>query len=288
MSSSSTTTIPDGYELVLKPVTQSLDDGIVKFVRPFQTIDEANENWLQLAEKVKSEKDPKLLYQARVNLMKLMPALASSSVRGGQRTRNKKVKGSVTTNTEYAYDGPRPQLRRSIRLPQITVEMIVQQTAFTTSNVATVYYANYLTLSSFADYTSYTSLFDQYRIDEIEVWMQPFQSRYVTQAATGSWVTAIDLDDANTPTTIASVQAKAGAQETGGDSGHYHRWKPHVAVAEYSGAFASFGNAPAGWVDCASPGVQHYGIKSAITATTNATAYTFIAKALVSFRAPGI
>lgn len=61
-----------------------------------------------------------------------------------------------------------------------------------------------------------------------------------------------------------------------------------MAVAVYSGAFTSFSNAPAGWIDAASPGVQMYGIKTAMTTSTAIIGYTINIKAIVSFRSPGI
>jgi hypothetical protein len=208
---------------------------------------------------------------------------------GGKKSRAKgKSKRKGIADLVYNTLASRPLLRRVLKMQVIQVEMTVQQTAFTTSNVATVFYGNYLTLASFSSYTEYTALFDQYRIDEIECWIEPFETQSTVQALCGTFSSAVDLDDANTPTSLGNVESKQGCIITNGQAGHYHRWKPHMAVAVYSGAFTSFANAPAGWIDSASPGVQHYGIKAAITATTNATPYSFIGKALVSFRAPGI
>jgi len=215
--------------------------------------------------------------------------LALGKNSGGKKSRGKgKKKKKTIADLVYNTLAARPLSRRVISNPIIRVEMTVQQTAFTTSNVATVFYGNYLTLSSFSGYTEYTSLFDQYRFDEIECWIEPFESQSTVAALTGTFVSAVDLDDANAPTNLSNVETKQGAITTNGQAGHYHRWKPHMAVAVYSGAFTSFANAPCGWIDCASNGVQMYGVKAAITATTAAIPYSFIAKALVSFRCPGI
>jgi len=61
-----------------------------------------------------------------------------------------------------------------------------------------------------------------------------------------------------------------------------------MAVAAYSGAFTSYSNLVGGWIDSASPAVQHYGIKLATPIATGSIAYTMTARAVVSFRSPGI
>jgi hypothetical protein len=139
-------------------------------------------------------------------------------------------------------------------------------------------------LNSFANSAEYTGLFDQYRFDQIEVWLEPAAS---STAVYGTIATAVDLDDANVPT-MTSVLDKQGALISSGADGHYHRWAPHVAVSEYSGTFTSFGNVPATWVDSASPGVQHYGFKAYFSATPVALSYNLTVRAIVSFRAPGV
>jgi len=217
-----------------------------------------------------------------------VPAGLVASARPSRTKRGKKGRKSAIVSEDYNTVGRRPLLQRSLKPAMITVQMNTQQTAFTTSAVATVYYGNYFTINGFSGYAEYLSLFDQYRIDEIEVWLEPFETQSSVQALCGTLTSAIDLDDANTPTTIASVQAHQNALVTNGVAGHYHRWKPHMAVGVYSGAFTSFGNMPADWIDSASPGVQHYGFKSAITATTNAIPYSLTIRAIVSFRSAGI
>lgn len=230
------------------------------------------------------------LKQAKRNLVAVPAGLYQQALHASLKNKPKKGKKRDLSLVSKMYNtvASRPNLCRVLTVPMITVEMSLQQTAFTTSNVATVYYSNYFTLNGWSNYTEYTSLFDQYKIEEIECWIEPFETQSSVQALSGTLTSAVDIDDANTPTTIASVQDHQGAIVTNGVCGHYHRWKPHMAIAVYSGAFTSFANAPASWIDCASPGVQHYGVKTAITATTNAIPYSLIAKALISFRSCGI
>jgi len=101
--------------------------------------------------------------------------------------------------------------------------------------------------------------------------------------------TAVDLDDANNPTAVSQVAGKQGAVVSMTGTGHYHAWKPHMAVAVYSGAFTSFSNAPAGWIDSGSTGVQHYGLKAAVNgADGQVHGYYALVRAKISFRAAGI
>ena len=157
----------------------------------------------------------------------------------------------------------------------------------TTSTVATVTAGLAFTLSSFAGATSYLTVFDQYRFDQIEVWLA--SNRVAVNADIPVLFSAVDLDDAAAPSSTAQVEQKQGAIVTGAEVGHYHKWKPHMAVAAYSGSFTSYANEPAQWVDSGSPNVQHYGLKGGITLSSDpGTTVSLIVRAVVSFRGPGV
>jgi len=159
--------------------------------------------------------------------------------------------------------------------------------AFTTSVTVPVYQGFSFKLSDFATYTSYTALFDQYRIDQIELWLEPMNDS--TTTVTTGLVSCIDLDDASTPASIGECSQRPGALAGTTLTGRYHKWRPHVAVAEYSGAFTSFGNEPSGWIDSNSPAVQHYGVKVATFGADGvARVMQATTRALVSFRSAHI
>jgi len=156
----------------------------------------------------------------------------------------------------------------------------------TTSTATNTYNAQAFTLSNFSMNSAYTALFDQYRVDQLEVWLEPTNSQGAT--VFGELITAVDLDDANAPTT-ASLGDKQGALVGLGAGGRYHCWKPHVAVATYGGAFTSYGNVPAMWIDSASTSVQHYGFKIVALPTPAQTiTYALTCRGVFSFRAPGL
>jgi hypothetical protein len=157
---------------------------------------------------------------------------------------------------------------------------------FATSTSVPTFASQSFVLSSFGGYLSYVGLFDQYRFDQIEVWIEPECPMATTTF--GLIATTVDLDDANTPSTFAAVADHPGSLIGLGGAGRYHKWKPHMAVAVYSGAFTSFANEVAGWIDSASPNVQHYGLKMAGVATAASIPYAITVRAVITFRSPGI
>jgi len=177
---------------------------------------------------------------------------------------------------------------RYVSLEQrITVEDTFTVSNFLTTSTATNSYAALApTLGNFSMNSAYTALFDQYRIDQLEVFVEPINAQGSTSY--GEVFTAVDLDDANAPTTL-SIGDKQEALVGLGAAGRKHRWLPHVAIAEYSGTFTSYGNIPATFIDSASPSVQHYGFKMAAAPTPlQVVTYALTCRAVITFRAPGL
>jgi hypothetical protein len=153
----------------------------------------------------------------------------------------------------------------------------------------------YVMLSDLPDYQDFTSLFDQYRIDSVELIFTP----YCTQAASGAAVsstasqsgiivhTAVDYDDATVPTASdVGIQALREYQNyqshnlfSGGGKPLTYRWQPRIATAAYSGAFTSYRSEPFGWVDCGSTGVQGYGFKAVFESVSAGSALGIMFKA---------
>jgi hypothetical protein len=169
----------------------------------------------------------------------------------------------------------------------IRVNMTKTVPLLTTNSVAGVYTAQALTLASFAEATEYFSLFDQYMIEEAEAWIEPINTGAGNDFAT--LATCVDLDDANSPSSVAQVAAHQQSLTAVGAAGQYHRWVPHIAMGAYaSGAFTSFANMPPQWIDSGSPGVQHYGLKAAADVTVAPILYQVTFRVRVAFRNPGI
>jgi len=179
----------------------------------------------------------------------------------------------------------RPGMRANI---QNTVRAVLSQSLpaqLVTSTLAPTFGGYAFTLAETPNSTQYLGVFDQFRIDRIEVWLEP-------QAAQGTTVfgllaSAVDLDDYNTPTSVANVIDKQGSVMSNGGAGIYHTWQPHVALAAYAGSFSSYANVASPWIDSASPGTQHFGLKFAAEATPVAINYRLSFKLHCTFRASG-
>lgn len=216
-----------------------------------------------------------------------LTAIPSGSLRSTRSRRKNKGKLGVISKT-YNQAASRPIAIKRNNPGMITVNLRIDfVSAFSTSAAVVNTGASSFNLGQFNGTSQYTGLFDQYRFDEIEAWLEP-QASYLATANCGVVVTAIDVDDANSPGTIEAVEDKQNSLSASGICGHYHRWQPHMAVAVYSGAFTSFQNAPADWIDSASNTVQHYGIKYASSVTTAVQNYNLTIRARVSFRNPGL
>jgi hypothetical protein len=142
--------------------------------------------------------------------------------------------------------------------------------------------AIYFTLNDLPQVTTFTSLFDQYRIDQVEISFIPMaeitmtpQSVFTaagtfnqpanpaTQAA-GLYGTVVDFDDAAALANISAYMEYSNWQpgQVASLKTHTRKFRPHVAYNVYgAGAFGAFGNQTTPWVDCSSPAVQHYGVK---------------------------
>lgn len=135
-------------------------------------------------------------------------------------------------------------------------------------------------LSDLVQATTFTALYDQYRISKIKVIigrtanMQPVGN--ATQALTFPsqqlWY-VVDTDDASTPGSLSVIQeyAKAQCRNVLEDKEVHISWKPSCADALYAGAFTSYGNRVSPWIDCSSPSVEHYGLKLCIPCPINTT-----------------
>jgi hypothetical protein len=166
----------------------------------------------------------------------------------------------------------------------ITLDLSAVYTLFTTSTSVPVYAGRAFVLSDFANYAALTAVFDEYKINQIEAWLEP---SIIDSASTGAcqWVSSIDIDDANVPTAGSQVIGHQGSQISLSGTAHYHKWVPHYATAAYSGAFTSYGNNSPNWIDCASPSVQHFGLKTATLGADGQTRLMYLTiRASVSFR----
>jgi hypothetical protein len=149
---------------------------------------------------------------------------------------------------------------------------IVQQidggTVATVSTTNPVYLGLNFAVSQLDQVSSLAAVFDQYRLEKIEVWLNVAGQGLAGSGTTCKWVSCVDYDDSNAPTTYSQVLDYQNSVQTLYDVGHYRVFTPHIAVAAYSGTFTSYANETAPWIDFTSTGVQHFGVKAAFEQAT--------------------
>jgi hypothetical protein len=166
------------------------------------------------------------------------------------------------------------------------IETYVQLAQITSSAAGQVFTTFGVGLSTnVTDYTDLTGLFDQYRCTRCQFWLVPrIGPAQITAAAnTGLMASVVDYDDLATPTFNQLLEYR-NVIVGPGSRGHYRDFKPHVAVAAYSGTFTSYGNVEDMWIDCGSPGVYYYGVKVGLEQTDVAYVYDLIAKTHWEFK----
>lgn len=153
---------------------------------------------------------------------------------------------------------------------------------FASSAVAPVSAAYFFTLAQLSLASSLAAVFDQYCIVEVTVRFAPSLTQNTTTAIMPIFQSVIDHDDANT-LTAAGASEYASVLETLGNVGHTRVVRPRIDGAVYSGAFTSFDNIRA-YVDCASPNVQHYGVKIVLSAAPTVITYVVMCEYVLHFR----
>jgi hypothetical protein len=213
---------------------------------------------------------------------------ASSSSKRTKNSKNSRKSKPDELAKVYTDSNPPPSINNFVKQNIVYKfsESIGQTTFVTTSTTLATFAAIAFTANQLDEFSALAAVFDQYKIDEIEVWIEPLTigTGNNSSGAGGYIYTCVDYDDANVPSTLNTVLDYQNVCMSASTEGHYHRFKPHVAVAAYSGTFTSFLNMADQWVDCASPNVQHYGIKGAVTTTTASTIYNYRARFHISFR----
>jgi hypothetical protein len=225
-------------------------------------------------------------------LWRLPGALGSSSSSLSVGKSGKHHRHPKEHNVAYGVMSKCPAISKHISgLQTIRVQCTQQDPdLLNTSTTVPTYLGQLFTLAAnVPNYAAYTAIFDEYKIDEVEVWITPNPvSSVAASTVRGLWSSAVDYDDANTPASISTVSDKQSNLTTTVDEAHYHKWTPKFAVGTYSGTFVSFGSST-GWLDCASPNVQHYGLKVAFSQTAGGIQFVSMTSRLtISFRGPGI
>jgi len=177
------------------------------------------------------------------------------------------VGGVYTTRKVYAADG-----------------FLQQSSTLATYGVVTLSLAN-----NCSDYSSLQAVFDQYRMVACEVIVRPVANQSSVNAQSKGFLhTVIDYDDGTALTSLNQALAYENCISTPVYYAQRRCFKPRVALAAYgSGAFTSYANFEAPWIDAASPNVTHYGVKFAmdIGNAGELQAFDLVVNTIFEFRA---
>jgi hypothetical protein len=133
--------------------------------------------------------------------------------------------------------------------------------------------AYYFTFSNIANATNLALVYDQYRIDAVEV---RFNLRNPGASTNFPRLGVFpDFDDANAPPTAVAAFSHPRItlhSFTSAQTDYSVALSPRPALAAYQGTFAGYTqpNTPV-FMDCANPSIQHYGLKYVVDAFTDTT-----------------
>lgn len=214
-----------------------------------------------------------------------MKSSSSSQVVSARRRNPTKKNKNTSVTSVFSLDKP---LQFSLRAPmdQQVYKFVLTSgsNAITSSTGTEVDTSIVIKLNLLNNYADLTAVFDQYRIDEVELLMIPRFLNTTTGTNCGDQYSVVDYDDSGAAT-IATLLQYTNVVITSGSNGRRIRWKPHVAMAAYTGsAFTDFANVTGQWIDSASADVPHYGVKHGWSVTSSALTIDYFFRALVSFR----
>jgi hypothetical protein len=130
-----------------------------------------------------------------------------------------------------------------------------------------VFGAYAFTIGALPGSADFLSLFDQYRLSQVTLTFSPVNIDGIGEPI----YTVLDYDDAAVPTSTDVLRQYDNLKITPVSQYFERTLNPHVALAAYSGAFTSFANMAASWIDSGSPAVQFYGLKYAWPGRVGAT-----------------
>jgi hypothetical protein len=137
------------------------------------------------------------------------------------------------------------------------------------------------TLGSLGNAASLEAIFDQYRIIGVKAQFNP---QTPSSSALTQIYTAIDYDDI--AATSISTLLQYDTLKVAPSNVYFERnLQPRFAVAAYSGSFSSYANmSNMTWIDCASPNVQYYGLKTGVPANSGTASWNVLFTYIIQFR----
>lgn len=180
----------------------------------------------------------------------------------------------------------------SCPVPKVTEYTVVKGTQTDTLVATATASQNPTYYFALTNFNVTSGFYDQYKIEAIRFTITPQNNAIgLFTNSTNTMVPlycVIDYDDAGTLTTANAAKAYSTCIVLNPGESCERTFKPHMALAAYSGAFTSYANSAPMWLDAASNSVQHYGVKLFIPGTTAAQtqnqAWDITIEAFIAFK----
>lgn len=174
-------------------------------------------------------------------------------------------RGGIRRKPRNKRRGYKPR-RVAIRQPvQYFKRTMFVRAAYASSTVADTLFSRKFSLSDLANYTEFTSLYDQYKIKAIKFTLLPRVTEADVAQAVPTVSTCIDLDDNTAPSSIDDMVQYQNFRMTRGNVAHTRYWKPAVSsMAWNSGVGTAYTVSKNLWIDVGSSGIPYFGIKGCI------------------------
>jgi len=193
----------------------------------------------------------------------------AKSNRQSQILEREELKDGTLWSTVFEHKPiPRVPYSSTNNKPFKAVQTVYQDSLVTTSTSTPITMNITFTAAALDQATQFGNLFDQYRINKLEVWISPKYSASGGNT-TSAYLSVIDFDDS---TALSSFNAGLDYQNCVTSTitqSQYRCFTPHIAVAGYTGSFGGFTNMTAPWIDWSSTGVVHYGLKCIFNQTSS-------------------
>jgi len=154
----------------------------------------------------------------------------------------------------------------------------------TSSAGGQVFIAQKFAFSDLPQVTSFQAIFDQYKIEALEIWITP-SSTTSPSVLPSQYVAVVDYDEATNPSSFAQLLQYQNVNEVPFTNGVYYHFTPHTGMSIGApGTFGGAGNITAPWIDSASPSTPHYGIKIGMYASAVTVSLQIRARFHMAFR----
>jgi hypothetical protein len=205
-----------------------------------------------------------------------------------RRRRNINNPGGPPAQSWSLLSGATPALTRVARFdnrPYKIVQLVDIGPILTSSAGAATFYGTAFNLNQLPQVASIQNIFDQYRIDQLEVWITP-NTNSSLGTSTMQYYTAIDYDTSATPTTLSQLSQYSNVMETSSNDGHYRRWRPHIGVAVGipNTSVQGMANKKSDWIDCQTAGVNHNALVLGMQSNTTTTVLYLRVRFTISLR----